>query len=43
MNNDKILFLIQIPKVMYMTGRKNLIRRCLNNFIDNSIKYAEKI
>ena len=25
------------------TGRKNLIRRCLNNFIDNSIKYGEKV
>ena len=24
-------------------GRKNLIRRCLNNFIDNSIKYGEKV
>ena len=26
-----------------MSGRKNLIRRSLNNIIDNSIKYAEKI
>ncbi len=25
------------------SGRKNLIRRCLNNFIDNSIKYSENI
>ena len=25
------------------TGRKNLIRRCLNNFIDNSIKYGKNI
>jgi len=30
------------PRV-YMDGRKNLIRRSLNNIIDNSIKYAEKI
>ena len=29
-------------KVMF-TGRKNLIRRCLNNFIDNSIKYGKNI
>ena len=26
-----------------MHGRKNLILRCINNFIDNSIKYANKI
>ena len=27
----------------YMNGRKNLIQRSLNNIIDNSIKYADKI
>ena len=26
-----------------MNGRKNLIQRSLNNIIDNSIKYADKI
>ena len=31
-----------IPRI-YMIGRKNLIRRSLNNIIDNSIKYASKI
>jgi two-component system osmolarity sensor histidine kinase EnvZ len=31
-----------IPRV-YMGGRKNLIQRSLNNIIDNSIKYADKI
>ena len=31
-----------IPRV-YMNGRKNLIQRCLNNIINNSVKYAEKI
>jgi len=31
-----------MPRV-YMNGRKNLIRRSLNNIIDNSIKYADKI
>jgi two-component system osmolarity sensor histidine kinase EnvZ len=31
-----------IPRV-YMIGRKNLIQRSLNNIIDNSIKYANKI
>tara|TARA_B100000900_G_scaffold196831_1_gene166568 strand:- start:161 stop:1480 length:1320 start_codon:yes stop_codon:yes gene_type:complete len=30
------------PKV-YLNGRKNLIKRCLNNLLDNSIKYANKI
>ena len=28
---------------VYMNGRKNLIQRSLNNIIDNSIKYANKI
>ena len=28
---------------VYMNGRKNLIERSLNNIIDNSIKYADKI
>ena len=31
-----------IPRV-YMNGRKNLIQRSLNNIIDNSVKYANKI
>jgi two-component system, OmpR family, osmolarity sensor histidine kinase EnvZ len=31
-----------IPRV-YMNGRKNLIRRSLNNLIDNAIKYAKKV
>jgi len=30
------------PKIIF-NGRKNLIIRCLNNFIDNSIKYSKKI
>jgi two-component system osmolarity sensor histidine kinase EnvZ len=30
------------PRV-YMNGRKNLIQRSVNNLIDNSIKYANKI
>ena len=28
---------------IYMTGRKDLIQRSINNLIDNSIKYANKI
>jgi two-component system osmolarity sensor histidine kinase EnvZ len=31
-----------VPRV-YMNGRKDLIRRSLNNIIDNAIKYADKI
>ena len=40
-NNSNISIKL-IPRV-YMNGRKNLIKRSLNNIIDNSIKYAEKI
>ena len=31
-----------VPRV-YFSGRKNLINRCLNNIIDNALKYANKI
>tara|TARA_B100000902_G_scaffold10262_1_gene12558 strand:- start:3750 stop:5069 length:1320 start_codon:yes stop_codon:yes gene_type:complete len=30
------------PRV-YFNGRKNLIKRCINNLVDNSIKYADKV
>ena len=30
------------PKI-YFNGRKNLIQRCINNLIDNAIKYAEEV
>jgi len=33
----------EIPPRVYLNGRKNLIKRCLNNLIENSIKYANKI
>ncbi len=33
----------KIKKKIYFNGRKNLITRCINNLIDNSIKYAKKI
>jgi len=29
-------------KRIYFNGRKNLIQRCINNLIDNSIKYGKK-
>ncbi len=28
---------------IYFNGRKNLVRRCINNLIDNSLKYGKKI
>ena len=31
-----------IPEI-YISGRKNLIKRCINNLLDNAIKYAEKV
>ncbi len=40
-NNENITKEI-FPRV-YLNGRKNLIKRCLNNLLENSIKYANKI
>ena len=37
-NITKILF-----SRVYFNGRKNLIRRCINNLIDNSLKYGKKV
>ena len=33
----------EIPLRVYLNGRKNLIKRCLNNLIENSIKYGNKL
>ncbi len=33
----------EISQNIFVNGRKNLIKRCINNLIDNSIKYAEKV
>ena len=33
----------EINKNIFMDGRKNLIIRCINNLIDNSVKYANKV
>ncbi len=33
----------ELTKDIFMDGRKNLIQRCLNNLIDNGVKYANKI
>ena len=32
-----------IPERIFLDGRKNLIERCFNNLIDNSIKYSTNI
>mgnify|MGYP001274573940 CR=1 FL=1 len=40
-NNQNIL--TSIMERIYFNGRKNLIKRCLNNLIENSIKYANNI
>ncbi|MDC0234405.1 ATP-binding protein [Candidatus Pelagibacter sp.] len=40
-NNKNILKYIT-PRV-YVNGRKNLINRCLNNLIDNALKYGDKV
>ena len=33
----------KLDKTIVMNGRKNLIQRCLNNLIDNSVKYSNSI
>ena len=40
-NNKSILK--DITPRIYVNGRKNLINRCLNNIIDNALKYGNKI
>ena len=40
---DNINISIKLIPRIYMNGRKNLIQRSLNNIIENSIKYADKI
>ena len=31
-----------MPRV-YFNGRKNLIQRCINNLLDNAVKYGKKV
>ena len=40
-NNENIS--TDIMPRLYINGRKNLIRRCINNLLDNAIKYADKV
>ena len=39
--NDNIE--VQSSEKIYFNGRRNLITRCINNLLDNSVKYANKI
>ena len=40
-NNENIS--ANLSSGVLIKGRKNLIKRCINNLIDNSIKYGEKV
>jgi two-component system osmolarity sensor histidine kinase EnvZ len=40
-NNENIS--MNLTARIYINGRKNLIKRCINNLIDNSIKYGDKV
>ncbi len=47
---ENIIYKYENPNILkdfdskiYFNGRKNLIQRCINNLIDNSIKYGKKI
>ncbi len=40
-NNENITK--TIPSRIYFNGRRNLIKRCINNLIDNSIKYSNRV
>jgi len=40
---EKKEIIAEITEQIYFDGRKSLIQRCLNNLIDNSIKYSKNI
>jgi len=40
--DDKNISMNLLSRI-YINGRKNLIQRCINNLIDNAIKYANKV
>ena len=40
-NNENIS--TKLSSEVYIIGRKNLIKRCVNNLIDNAVKYADKV
>ena len=40
-NNENISK--DLPVRIYFNGRKNLIKRCINNLIDNALKYGKNV
>ncbi len=40
-NNENIS--VKLSSEVHIIGRKNLIKRCINNLIDNAVKYADKV
>ena len=34
---------LKVSSKIFINGRKNLIKRCINNLIDNAIKYSDKV
>ena len=40
-NNQNIS--VNLDQRVYFNGRKNLIKRCINNLIDNALKYGKKV
>ena len=40
-NKDKIS--ADLSPRIYLNGRKNLIRRCINNLVDNATKYGDRV
>ena len=40
---DNINILSNLLPNIFINGRKNLIKRCINNIIDNAIKYGNKV
>ncbi len=40
---DKKNIKFQIPERIFFNGKRNLIERCMNNLIDNSLKYSKKV
>ena len=42
-NYDNSNIIQNFKEEIYFNGRKNLIARCINNLIDNSLKFAKKV
>ena len=40
---DNKYIITSISSSVFINGRKNLIKRCINNLLDNALKYGEKV